>query len=185
MSKLSQRLCASLALSAVVGLVGCAHLPGDARGVARAKPEEIGPLRDHLAALAPTVSEDEAQRVAACAYDYSLELAREYRVVRPAWFHNFLVNTGFKKRGLCYQWTEDLLAKLETLELATLDLHWGMARWGTLREHNSVVVTARGQPFERGVALDPWRRSGRLVWKPVTEDKYPWVEGELISPPGP
>jgi hypothetical protein len=140
-------------------------------------------LRIQLAALAPTVLEDEAQRVADCACDYSKQLAREYRVVRPAFLHNFLVNVGLKNRGLCYHWAEDLLARLQTLNLTTLELHWGVARAGTVREHNSVVVTAQGHPFENGIVLDAWRRSGRLVWKAVSADKYPWVEGVSMAPP--
>lgn len=103
-------------------------------------------------------------------------------MVRPALFHNFMVNLGVRKRGLCYHWAEDLVARLQTLKLATLDLHWGIARAGTLREHNSVVVTAKGQPFRQGVVLDAWRHAGRLHWADVAADRYPWEEGELDSP---
>jgi hypothetical protein len=133
--------------------------------------------------LDPAVSPAEAQRLAACAYEYSSQLAQEYHAVRPAIWHNFLVNMGVKRRGLCYQWAEDLSAKLETLNLTTLTVRWGIARAGTYREHNSVVITARGHPFESGLVLDPWRRSGKLVWKPVGADKYPWLEGELAAAP--
>ncbi|HOC52079.1 MAG TPA: hypothetical protein PKI07_13410, partial [Verrucomicrobiota bacterium] len=51
----------------------------------------------------------------------------------------------------------------------------------TRREHSSVVLTAPGQPFEQGIVLDAWRRSGRLYWSGVKEDKYPWIEGRLIT----
>ena len=51
---------------------------------------------------------------------------------------------------------------LATVKPATLDLHWGIARAGTQREHNSVVVTAKGAPFTTGIVLDAWRHSGRL-----------------------
>lgn len=181
---------ALLALAVMIGMTGCASLSGGAAGGggadAAAMPHTDGDvevLRDHLVALAPTVEEEEAWRLAECASTYSRELAQEYRVVRPAVFHNFLVNIGIRKRGLCYQWAEDLLAKLETLNLTTLELRWGMARAGTVREHNCVVVTAPGRPFEEGIVLDAWRHSGRLVWAPVAGDRYPWVEGVLITPP--
>jgi len=156
-------------------LTGCAHSAGARREAAQSLP-------DRLAALAPTVSRDEAQRTAVCAYDSAQQLARDYRVVGPALFHNFLINLGLKKRGLCYHWAEDLVVRLQALQLATLDLHWGIARAGTLREHNSVVVTAKGQPFQQGIVLDAWRHSGRLHWAPVTSDRYPWQEGELDPP---
>jgi hypothetical protein len=165
------------ALIPMVGLTGCAHLPRIA------KPSEVSSLRTALTALAPTVRIDEAEEVAGCAYEFPRILAARYRVVRPPLLHNFLVNSGFKQRGLCYEWAEDLLAQLQTFKLESLELHWGIARANTAREHNSIVVTVRGQPFEEGIVLDAWRRSGRLVWSPVSTDKYPWVEGELDPSP--
>ena len=172
-----QTLSAVLGLLAMAGLTGCAHLPRVA------KASEVRSLESALTSLAPTVQENEAGRVAGCAYDYSRTLAVRYQVVRPALLHNFLVNSGFKLRGLCYEWAEDLLAQLQTFDLESLELHWGIARADTYREHNSIVVTARGQPFEQGIVLDPWRHGGQLVWSPVLADHYPWLEGELTNSP--
>jgi hypothetical protein len=106
---------------------------------------------------------------------HSLRLAEEYRVVPPARWHNLLIQMGLRDRGLCYHWTEDLMAHLQALHLANYELHWGVAHPGSdLREHNSVVVTALNQPFEKGLVLDPWRNSGELTWVRVEEDAYPW-----------
>ena len=118
----------------------------------------------------------EAERLAVAAHTESQRLGREYRAVGLPQFHNFLVNTGLKRRGLCHHWARDLGQRLAALRLHTLVLRWGIARGGTLREHNAVVVTARGQPFERGIVLDPWRHSGRLFSAEVSADKYPWQE---------
>jgi len=166
-----------LVLLTVAGLTGCAHTPRVVQA------SEVRALQIALTSLGPTVRENEAGRVAECAYDYSRNLAVNYRVVRPALFHNFLVNLGLKQRGLCYEWAEDLLTQLQTFNLASLQLRWGIARADTAREHNSVVITAHGQPFKQGIVLDPWRRGGELVWSPVALDKYPWVEGELAPAP--
>ena len=89
-------------------------------------------------------------------------------------FNNFLVYHGFRKRGYCYQWTEDLLLALDTLKLKTLELHWGEAHAGTWMENNCLVVTAKGQPFDRGMILDCWRHFGHLRWNlvPSDEDRY-------------
>lgn len=163
----------------ILGLSGCAHTPPLANDAQRHA------LQAALTSLAPTVRSNEAARVTACAFDYSRILAERYRAVRPALLHNFLVNTGRKQRGLCYEWAEDLVAELQTLELDSLQLRWGIARAETVREHNSVVVTARGQPFAEGIILDAWRRSGQLIWAPVRTDRYPWVEGELNATPPP
>ena len=89
-------------------------------------------------------------------------------------FNNFLVYYGLRKRGYCYQWSEDLLLALDTLKLKTLELHWGEAYAGTYRENNCVVVTAKGQPFDRGMILECWRHFGHLRWNlvPSDEDRY-------------
>jgi len=172
-TKLLRAVRVVLGVLALAGLTGCVHTPRAANA------SEIQSLQAALISLDSTVREDEAGRVAACAYDYSRLLAERYQVVRPALLHNYLVNTGFKNRGLCYEWAEDLLAQLQVINLESLELHWAIARANTYREHNSIVVTAQGQAFERGVVLDPWRRSGWMVWSPVAADHYPWVEGEL------
>ena len=122
------------------------------------------------------MSRQDAARAAARAHETASDLKREYRVAGPPQFHNFLVNAGIRRRGLCHQWTRDLMAQLGALKLKTLDLHWGIARAGTLREHNTVVVTAKRQPFANGIVLDPWRRSGRLYVGRVAGDRYPWSE---------
>ena len=137
---------------------------------------EAKALGECLAALSATVRRDEAQRLAKVAYASSRRLAREYRSAGPPLFHNFLVNVGVKERGLCHEWARDLGNELAGLELRTLVLRWGIARAGTLREHNCVVVTARSQSFRKGIVLDSWRRSGRLFWTRVAEDRYPWRE---------
>jgi hypothetical protein len=138
-------------------------------------------LAERLEALGPKVAPAEAELTAATAYSYSLELAREYRVVRPAIWHNVLVNWGVRKRGLCYQWADDLSAKLESLHLHALQVRRGVARLETRREHSSVVLTASGQMFDQGIVLDAWRHSGRLYWGPVRADKYPWIEVEVVA----
>ncbi len=157
----------------VAALTGCAT-PKPAAASATALTQRLESLDDQVAA-------GEASLAAQTAVFYSLELAREYRVVRPAIFHNVLVNLGVRQRGLCYQWADDLTARLESLHLHSLQIHRGVARLETRREHSSVVLTAPGQPFDQGVVLDAWRHSGRLYWDDVKQDKYPWVEVEVLT----
>ncbi len=137
-------------------------------------------LRTKLAMLSPSVRVDEAERLAQSAYVTSRRLAREYRVVFPPALNNILINTGTRKRGLCYQWTEDIMRELDALKLETLELHWGEAFARTFSENNGVVVTAKGQPFSQGIVLDAWRYQGRLYWGPVRKDPehYPWKENK-------
>ncbi len=139
--------------------------------------EKVVALQDHLADLNRQPNMLEARQVAETAITYSSDLAQEYDLVQPAILHNIFVRMGLKDRGLCYHWTEDLIKRLQSLDLKTYQFHWAVAYRGSeLREHNSVVITARGEAFEKGMVLDPWRNSGDLYWALIKTDKYPWQE---------
>jgi hypothetical protein len=159
----------------LIGLTGCVHVPPPATEA------QIRSLQTALVGLNPGVAEEDATIVAALAYDYPRELARQYHLVRPPLWHNLLINLHLKKRGLCYHWAEDLAVKLQSTGTGSLELHWGVARAGSWREHNTVVVTAPDQPFNTGIILDPWRHSGELFWGAVTNDTYPWREEVLLT----
>jgi hypothetical protein len=138
-------------------------------------------LRTKIAALAPTVDPAEAQRVAQIAYNTGRELSKEWGVVWPQGLNNFLINTGVKKGGLCFQYAEALLLRLSDLKWETLEFHWAESFERTISEHNVIVVTAKGQHFSRGIILDNWRYGGRLVWGPVIDDPhYQWHENKLF-----
>jgi hypothetical protein len=146
-----------------------------ASGNSEAHRQKVASLQADLAALNQQIDQQEARQVAEAALTYSNQLAEEYQLVRPAVLHNVLIRLGLKDRGLCYHWTEDLLKRLQALNLRSYQLHWGVAHRGSdLREHNSVVITARGQAFEKGMVLDPWRNSGDLFWALIKTDRYPW-----------
>jgi hypothetical protein len=137
--------------------------------------EQIATLQNDLSALNGHTDVVEAGEVAQTAIQYSAYLAEEYELVRPPVFHNVLVRMGLKDRGLCHHWTADLMKELQQLELKSFQLYWGVAHRGSeLREHNTVVIAARGQEFEDGLVLDPWRNSGELYWISVKDDRYPW-----------
>ena len=131
-------------------------------------------LSKQFAALSPRVDPSEAKLLAECAYATVARLRQQYQMFGTPIFNNFLVYHGLRKRGYCYQWTEDLLLALDTLQLKTLELHWGEAHAGTWMENNCLVVTAKGQAFERGMILDCWRHFGHLRWNliPSDEDRY-------------
>jgi hypothetical protein len=139
--------------------------------------EKVEQLEQELATLSQATDMTEARLAAETALRESAALAEEYQLVRPAVAHNLMVVFGLKDRGLCYHWTEDLMKRMQALELKSFQLHWGVAYRGSeLREHNSVVITARGQDFSLGIVLDPWRNSGRLYWARIAQDRYPWKE---------
>ncbi len=156
-------------------LVGCSthpyRNPADREASIRALEQTI---RDQSG----QVSAFEAGLVARMVVEHAELLTRQYRLVRPPWRHNLYVNFGLKRRGLCHHWTADLLAIVGEQHFETLEFRWAIARGGTPREHNSMVVLPRGRPFRSGLVLDPWRRSGRMVWAPVQADRYPWEEAD-------
>lgn len=144
-----------------------------------AKSAEDVALRSGIGNLADTVEPVEADAVARCAFTTGRELKREWGVVWPPGLQNFLVNTGKKKGGLCFHFATELLRRLDALKLQTLELHWAESFERTASEHNVIVVTAKGQPFQEGILLDNWRYGGRLVWGPVTGDPhYEWKENK-------
>ena len=136
---------------------------------------KVNALQQELAALDEKADTNEAQRIAETAIRHSAYLAEKYRLFPSPIIHNLFVRAGLKQRGLCYHWTEDLLARLLKLNLKSFQLHWAVAHQGSiLREHNCVVVTARGKAFAEGIVLDAWRNSGDLYWVRVSKDRYPW-----------
>jgi hypothetical protein len=139
-------------------------------------------LAERLRCLSPSVDRQEAALTAETACVYSLELARQYRAVRPAWINNVLINTGLRQRGLCFEYADDLAAKLTSLHLRTLVVRRGVASEKTWLENNCLVLTAPGQPFDEGIVLEAWRYEGRLHWCGVKEDKqFPWVEAQVVA----
>ena len=138
-------------------------------------------LANQVAALSPRVDRQEATLLSTCAYATVSQLRRQYQMFATPIFNNFLVYHGFRKRGYCYQWTEDLLIALDALKLKTLELHWGEVYAGTWRENNCLVVTANGQPFDRGMILECWRHMGHLRWNLVPSDEDRYVENKKYA----
>lgn len=136
---------------------------------------QVRRLSHDLRQLSPTVSAREADRMAFTAIEESAKMCEDFKPLCLPWMNNMLVNNGLRKRGLCYEWRDDLFPHLFRLKSKTLELHLTSARRGTPREHNGIVVTAKGQPFEQGLILDPWRSGGRLWWGRFDQDKrHPW-----------
>ncbi|WP_372835887.1 hypothetical protein [Puniceibacterium confluentis] len=139
--------------------------------------EKIAELSRAIAALRPGVDPREARRAARLAVEYPRQLAVAYEIEDSPLTHNSKVNAGLKPRGLCWHWSRDLGARLEQERFRTLDVRYAIANYKVAFriEHSSVILTARGDPLEMGLVLDPWRYGGALYWGPVPEDTaYPW-----------
>jgi hypothetical protein len=138
--------------------------------------DQVLRLKKDLESLSNGIDEKDAFLIANTAIRFSMVLANQYELVRPPLWHNFLVNAGKKKRGICFDWRQDLIKRLRELDQNSFDFHFGIAypnsTWRI--SHGCVIVSAKGQAFEDGIVLDPWRNSGRLYWISVKKDRYPW-----------
>lgn len=159
-----------------VGPKSVLALRDDLLALGQTPPGEATTAGEHATTQPAAPSEGEALLLASGAIQHAADLAKSYGQVEPIELHNSMVRMGLRPRGLCYQYGEDMMAYLRGLHLKTFDLYWAVAdRDSLLHAHSSVVVTARGHPFEEGLVLDPWRHAGRLRWARVTQDRYPWV----------
>ncbi len=138
--------------------------------------KNIRELAGALMALGPNISQDEALKVAHDAYVYPLHLANEWGLTWPPMYHNTLRNANMRPKGLCTDWADAMVTHMRSKNLKTFDIYWGVSyRGDPWREHSTLLVTAKGQPFDTGIILDPWRNSGKLYWLRHVEDPaYKW-----------
>jgi len=154
----------------------CAPVPENSS----ARHQRVEALACALQSLSPQVETREARQVAGVAVNTSAQLRGKYHENLTPWVHNVEVYWGIKERGYCYQYANDLYAALIQMHAPHLQFHFIHARRGEMFEHNALSVTARGEPWHSGIALDAWRNAGVLAFVPVKGDKYPW---ELSDPP--
>ncbi len=123
----------------------------------------------------------EAQELATLAVVKSKALANSYKLVSPPQYHNFLVNSGKRERGLCYHFVQDLDKEIKNRDFKSFKFKWGVANQNRLNEHNVIVVLGKNTPWEEGIILDAWRNSGKLFFTKVKDDKEykfrEWREG--------
>ena len=137
---------------------------------------DIDMLAIEIKGLGSDVDPEEAERAAQIAYTYSLQLADEYNVTDNPIIHNAKVNNGLRPRGICVHWAEDIEKRLDAEGFETLEIHRAIAEGSEFRiDHSTAVISRRGDAFDEGVILDPWRYGGLLFWSPTLEDtRYFW-----------
>ena len=172
-----RRLVRFFPVLAFVVLTACGTAPPDQR--TPATQAEIDELTRGIMALGPNIDPVEAARAAEIAYRYSHQLAFQYEIEDPPLVHNTKVNMGIKPRGLCWHWAEDMEKRLKAEGFETLALHRAIANddnpWRIA--HSTAIIAMRGEAWDDGMVLDPWRNAGELHWQTVVEDtKYKWVE---------
>ena len=160
-----------LMLSACAGTAPSLELPPEVEG------RRLQDLDQSIQALGQHINPAESRQAARIAIEYSKTLAAEYELAGSPLYHNLMVQFGVRDRGLCVDWTTDLMARLKQEKFYSLELHRAIANYETIFrfEHSSVIVSARGANIEQGLVLDPWRNSGQLYWAPTLQDAgYRW-----------
>jgi hypothetical protein len=172
---------------AMVPLLLAAYPQRPTRQLFVAKSPDDPALIARIQALSPSVSLDDARRVVECAVTTGHELGRLwdvkwYATLMPG-IQNALVKSGARKGGYCYQYSRQVLIRLEALKLKTVEFHWAEHKPGTICENNAIVVTAIGQPFAQGVLLDNWRAQPNVTWTQVTLDPeyHQWKENKAYA----
>ena len=176
-SKLQPKLTICILALALLLTQGCATSSPQVDLPPTIEQQRIADLSLAIRSLSADIDAAEAQRAARISIRYTRQLARQYEIEDSPIMHNLLVNTGVKPRGLCVDWTSDLLARLQQERFYSLKLHWGIANYETAfrLEHSTVIISARGGSLDQGLVLDPWRFSGHLFWAPTLEDPaYSW-----------
>jgi hypothetical protein len=170
----------SLVIGVFLSLSGCAHRAE----TPIEQDQRIEKLSFELQRLAPHSTPQAAHHLAQVAVDTSSNLRQQYGVTLMPWLHNIEVNSGIKKRGLCFHYANDLAAALEPQLAPYWQMYRVQARPKQLLEHNAVVITGKGQPWQSGIVLDAWRNAGVLYFGSVMHDKYPWqLKNPLAKPP--
>lgn len=143
-----------------------------------ARDDQITALTAALVRLGPEVDPEEAARAARIAYDHTDALAIAYDITDPPLVHNMKVNAGIKSRGLCWHWADDMESRLRQEDFETLSLHRAIANSHTriLIDHSTTIISRKGDAFQEGIVLDPWRKGGILTWMQTSsDDRYDWV----------
>ncbi|MBE0491960.1 MAG: hypothetical protein IBX44_06895 [Sulfurospirillum sp.] len=139
---------------------------------------KIEQLQMTLVNLDVKVDFSEAATLATNLHMLGASLALEYALVKPPLFHNFLVNAGVKKRGLCWHFATDMLESVLKEKYESFDFYLVGTNIGDYwQEHTALLVTAQGQEVSKGVIIDAWRNSGELFFSKIDEDPvYKWSQ---------
>jgi hypothetical protein len=154
----------------LLSLQGCSVKP-----YVPSKSEELR-LAIKLHHLSSQASQEEVATISHHIYKTIAKLTQQFALTSPPVYHNFLVNVGLKEEGLCYHWSDALYVEMQKSDSPSFSFHLVGANIGSYwREHNAVVVTAKGANLKEGLILDAWRNSGKLFVIALQQDHYHWV----------
>ena len=137
---------------------------------------EVNKLTTLFRTLNTTLTQDEALKLSQDIFWKTEDLRKEFdRTSSPIW-HNFLVNTGLRQKGLCYHWSDALYRYLSAKDYPSFEFHLMGANIGKYwSEHNVLMVVGKDKKMLEGIIIDPWRDSEKLYFSKVKDDTdYVW-----------
>jgi len=151
-------------------LTGCTvkpHLPNHAKYLN---------VAHQLQGLDSAIPQAEADRLSSDLFETTAQLVKRYKLTTPPLWHNFLVNIGIRRKGLCYDFSDALFLHLQKERYPHFAFHLAVANRGAyFKEHNVLLIIAKGKEAEQGLIVDAWRHSGRLYVVPFDKDEaYRW-----------
>ena len=137
----------------------------------------ITELSTLLQSLDKHILQEEARYLSQDIFHETQKLTKEFELSSPPQFHNFLVNVGYREKGLCYHWSDALYEHLSKKKYDSFEFHLMGANIGEYwYEHNVLVVVPKDGKVEEGIIIDPWRDSGKLYFSKVEDDlAYRWI----------
>jgi len=140
------------------------------------KQNSIRELSFLLQSLDQHIPFKEAERLSVDIFQQTEKLRKKFDPVSEPHFNNFLINTGLKEQGLCYEWSDALYTYFRKQHYLDFEFHLLVSNKGEyFFEHNVLVVVARNGKVMEGVIIDPWRAPGSLYYSTVKADvKYRW-----------
>lgn len=138
---------------------------------------QIETLAKLLQSLERSVPHKESLQLSRELFQKTKELTKEFKLTSPPLWHNFLVNTGLRQKGLCFHWADALYLHLKKQKYTDFSFHLVGANIGSyFFEHNALAVTNKKGDIESAVLIDPWRNSGNLYFSKIRDDqKYTWT----------
>ena len=140
-------------------------------------------LGDNLVNLLPAdqrklkEARQEAEWLANTAYKAAAGISRVNNSRFPGWAGNFLVNTRFQDRGLCWHYQHDMYRELRRRKLEYFRVGCCVRDRSERTEHNCVYVAAKDGEWPNVWVLDAWMWNGRLkVDKGTKLDKKRWAD---------
>lgn len=132
-------------------------------------------LENLIISMSPKIDKNEAKNISMEAIEYSKYLAKKYDAIKPALLQNTLVNLGYKEKGLCFDYANDLLTFLREKNYKSFKFIKVVSSRGDYFEHTAFILTRDDISFYESIIFDAWRDTGELYFSKIKDDKkYKW-----------